>query len=121
MTYEQYKLIKKIIRHSGKPESFYIKRYGKRIKHIFDKARESGFVDYQVTGCEPYKHSMVIGVYNVYNDVWVVIDSGEKAFDEYKEHQHTLWSGRIFSIIVSAIAAALSFIGGVIFQFYFHK
>ncbi len=64
---------------------------------------------------------MVIGFRNEFNDVWVVIDAGEKAFDEYKEHRHNLWSGRIFSIIVSVIAAVLSFIGSVIFQLCFHR
>lgn len=121
MTYEQYKLIKRISAHSGKEESFYIKRYGKPIKRIFEKAREAGFVDYQVTGLKSWGDSMVIGFRNEFNDVWVVIDAGEKAFDEYKEHRHNLWSGRIFSIIVSVIAAVLSFIGSVIFQLCFHR
>ncbi|QEY34649.1 hypothetical protein FL966_06040 [Caproiciproducens galactitolivorans] len=121
MTYDQYKLLKRISKHSGKDENFYIKRYGKKIQRTFEKARDSNFVDYETTGFSKWGNEYICGMRAEYNKVWIICDRGERAFDEYKEHLHDLWSGRIFSIIVSVITAILSFAGSIIFQIYFHK
>ncbi len=119
MTYGEYKLIKRIMKHAGQPEGYYEKRY--RATPDIKKALSNGYIDHQVTGYESYKSDFIIGAYPVHSDVLVVTKAGETEFDKYAEHRREMLSGRKFSVWMAIIGAVLSLVISVVVNLLFQK